>query len=412
MRTQRLSKPSKRVLENLENALERQNSNKKRRHSAANSPRNQKPPKKHPKQSSKQQKKPQSTFAEFIERVHEVQTLTHPSNSQGSCQYPPNYKPLKLQRQMRLIDLDVQSSSSNEDNYSSIFDEFTDDMNEIRFCPPNRKAVRSSTHSRSSSTSDSSLFDRTWTKFNHGISLLNTQTGSDGVDNIINQYQSDHMIMGYDMFDNRHTIIGNVNNGDNDDNAIADDNENEQDNEDDIYINDTTIIDDDDLYIRNNKLPTLDLKHFKQITLQQRKNDNLLLSPTSSFNMLTSDMPPISRDSSLNSITSTAVNIPMSPNLDIDEGNDANLQAPSLSYNDSLSKYINIECSTNQTTGSPITKPKFSFDYRQNNDNCLNLTVDKSIIDTKPSPLTNRAIWRGSEAEMINGEAEVNEMLI
>lgn len=404
MRTQRLHKPSKRALENMETALERENSVKRRRNSSRKSPKMKKP----------QRKQQQSTFAEFIDTVHEVQKLTHPSKSQGAPQYLSNSKPLKLQRQMRLIDLDVQSSSSNDDNDTVIFDEFSsfdhtssDDFITHR----NLQIPHINTHSRSSSESESSIFDRNWTKFHHEISLLNTQTGSDRVDNIINQYQTDNnMILGYDLFyhgddDTKEGIIV-------DEDQIVDD----ESYSDALNTNETTIIDDDDLYLRNSKLPSLHLKQFRKSIQQEQQlsnNETALISPTSSFNMLATgkyEVATISRDNSLNSITSTTVNMPSSPNLDIEQEEGDGLLNPSRLQDDdeSLLKYINIDYSTNQSTGSPVTQPKFSFDYRHNTDSCLNLKVEKSLA--KPPALTNRAIWKGGETEMFTEETELGKI--
>lgn len=415
MRTQRLHKPSKRVLENLEMALERENSARKRRPSPNKGARGGKPPRKQKRTGSgtaggaKTVRKAQSTFAEFIDNVHEVQTLTHPSNSQGARQYAPHLKPLKLQRQMRLIDLDVQSSSSNDDNYSTIFDDLSAVDGDVDADEHHdgiimrRRPLQSTTHSRSSSASESSVFDRPWTKFSQEISLVHAKTGSDRVDNIIRQYQD----VGYDILREGPA-----------DECLSDD----------LYTNDTTIIDAADvddvsmeaqspLRVRNAKL---------SLSLQSPllcATENLLLSPTSSFNMLNTDrlgLAPVSRDSSVNSLSSTYVNGPHSPEHGL--VNDlVGSQYPnkpsvgSISSNETLSKYVNIECATNTSTGLPLSSPKFSFDYRQNSDNVLNLTIEKTpagSIDPRPSPLTTRAIWHGGEAEMINGEAVLDDSLL
>lgn len=380
-KSQRVSRPSKRLLEALEQPVApvRTVPKNKRRRRSKPAPSSAKPAKR---LASGQPKPAQSQFADFIDQVTDMQTQTHPARANSDKLRGREPRSLKLQRQMRLIDLDVCSVSSFDDAEEPIFDvpvfEQTQTKLQQKAQPETTTPVTN--HSRSNSSSSSmDEMARPWSKFSSV--LEEAPTGSRIVDDIINKHTFDHdMLLLRDYYD---------------------------------------ILDQEESYesYDDEPLPLLRLKRDAPLG----DAELMLVSPSSSFNMLTDDIQiplKVDRESSQDSLM---VNAPESPEQ---KSSDSTMQqqqqqqeqeleqARKTDSSDDLSQYLKLDKTTTSMTLDDEETPKFLFDYRLNNA-CLNLTTasvaavpfSSSCAASACTPVSAdaaMAVWFGSDPQMVS----------
>lgn len=364
----------------------------------------------------KRKKESRSTFADYIDQVVQVQTMTYPENLTTQKGYGDIS--LKLLRQKRLLELDT----SSEESEGELFDEYNLDSSSY-FLEADK--LKGSFHSRTVSESSS---NDSWVggKFGLDIPITETETGSQQVDDIIQQ-------------------VGNLND---DINFMSE-----------LRFQNDTVVEQNSL-LQKPQLPRLSIGSIRSM----RRYPNLLLSPTSSFNMLNcsrrsllplvenqmstalpvtpsskatdpttalkspalsalssnaSSSSSSSSSSSLESLltlnsnlsmTSTTTVVPTSPQLKNSSVTDSPLDFLPLS---DYFNFDNAQSSEFSKDDESTQFNQFHTYHHHHSGGNLALTHDVEIDRVQAKqPLNKRAMWAGRQQEMINGAAYFEEYII